>query len=95
VPSALDLFFELAAAFPNWFSFLHAMILARGVGHPLSYPPVHVKIFSIERLLIGIGLDTGPENEDKNRPRESVETVFASSTQVLFIILAPEAWDGN
>jgi hypothetical protein len=33
------------------FSVLHEVSLARGVGHPLSYPPEKVKIFSIEKVL--------------------------------------------
>jgi len=31
--------FALAVAYSNCFSFSHASIVGRGVGHPLSYPP--------------------------------------------------------
>jgi hypothetical protein len=40
------IYFALAVAILNCFSFLHAAILARGVGHPLSYPRLACKIYS-------------------------------------------------
>ena len=68
----------------NCFSFLHASILAKRVGHPLSYPPPFVNKF-FRQYLASVGMKNDPTGllcmGERNRDGEGVPKDIRNQAQ--------------